>query len=146
MRISRDQAARFVEAYGQTWENWDLDGFVDLFTEDVIYVEHPTDETIVGREQMQAYIRNEHEYQGVAAVQMGIPLVDGCQVAAEFWATMTNADALKRSLIGCFIARLDPTDGRCAHFRRYWFVTKDTPRRSRGGGAPDRQSRRASRV
>jgi ketosteroid isomerase-like protein len=124
MRISRDQAARFVEAYGQTWENWDFDGFVDLFTDDVIYVEHPTDETIVGREQMQAYIRNEHDYQGVATVQMGIPLVDGCQVVAEFWATMTKADEPKRSLIGCFIARLDPTDGRCAHFRQYWFVTQ----------------------
>jgi len=120
--ISQDQAARFVAGYGRTWESWDYDGFVDLFTDEVVYVEHPTDETVVGREQMRAYIRAEHEYQGVATVQMGAPIVSGCQVIAEFWATMTQA-AHERSLIGCFIARLDPVDGRCEHFRQYWFVT-----------------------
>ena len=80
--------------------------------------------TIVGREQMQTYIRDAHEYQGVAAVQMGSPLDGGCQVVAEFWATMTKADQPNRSLIGCFIARLDPIGGRCTHFRQYWFVTQ----------------------
>jgi ketosteroid isomerase-like protein len=124
MGISRDQAARFVEAYGTTWEEWDFEGFVNLFTDDVVYVEHPTDETVIGREQMQAYIRDEREFQGDANVQMGSPIVEGCQVVAEFWATMRKADEPDRSLIGCFIARLDPADGRCTHFRQYWFVTE----------------------
>ncbi len=121
--ISRHQAARFVEQYRATWETWDYDGFVDLFTHDVIYVEHPTEETIIGREQMQTYIRAEHDYQGAATVLMGTPIVNGCQVVAEFWATMTQA-AQERTLLGCFIARLDPVDGRCEHFRQYWFVTE----------------------
>lgn len=120
--ITRDQAARFVQAYGRTWESWDFDGFVDLFTDDVIYVEHPTDETIIGRDQMQNYIRAEHDYQGIATVLMGSPIVEGCQVVAEFWATMTK-DEQQRTLIGCFIARLNPADGRCVHFRQYWFET-----------------------
>ena len=123
MGISRDQAVGFVEGYGRTWENWDFDGFVDLFTDDVVYVEHPTDETVIGREQMQAYIRAEYDDQGVATVQMGSPIVQGCQVVAEFWATMTKAEH-ERTLIGSFIARLDPTDGRCSHFRQYWLVTQ----------------------
>jgi hypothetical protein len=44
---------------------------------------------------------------------MGDPIVEGDQVVAEFWATMTHAEQ-KRMLIGCFIARLDP-------IRQYWF-------------------------
>ena len=112
-----------MAGYARTWENWDPDGFADLFTDDVIYVEHPTDETIVGRAQMPTYLRDEHAFQGAAAVLIGTPLVDGCQVVAEFWATMTKPDEPDRSLIGCFIARLDPADGRCTHFRQYWFVT-----------------------
>jgi SnoaL-like domain len=81
MGISRSQAVGFVQGYGRTWENWDFDGFVDLFTEDVVYVEHPTDETVVGRDQMQAYIRAEYDDQGVATVQtridglMALPVV-----------------------------------------------------------------------
>jgi len=138
MGISRDQAVRFVQGYGQTWENWDFDGFVDLFSDDVVYVEHPTDETIVGRDQMQAYIRDEHEFQGAATVQMGTPLVDGCHVVAESWATMTKADEPNRSLIGCFIARLEPIGGRCTHFRQYWFVTQGhaTPFAAWGAAMP----------
>jgi len=50
------------------------------------------------------------------------------QVVAEFWAAMTKADEPDRSLIGCFIARLDPSDGRGAHFRQYWLVTQGHPK------------------
>jgi ketosteroid isomerase-like protein len=105
---------------GRTWESWDLPGFVALFSDDVVYVEHPTDETVVGREAMAHYIRNEQIEQGVASVRMGKPIVDGDQVAAEFWAKMTNGE-VAGTLIGCFIAQLDPRDGRCTHFRQYWF-------------------------
>ena len=38
MRPARVHAAAFVEAYGRTWEAWDVAGFVDLFSEDVVYV------------------------------------------------------------------------------------------------------------
>ncbi len=116
----REQAVAFVEGYGRTWESWDFESFVDLFTDDVVYVEHPTDETCVGRADMARYIRKEQREQGVANVRMGKPLVDGDQVVAEFWATMTSRTE-EATLTGCFIARIDPTDGRCSHFRQYWF-------------------------
>ena len=116
----REQAVAFVEGYGRTWESWDFDRFVDLFTDDVVYVEHPTDETCVGNAEMARYIRKEQRAQGVVNVRMGKPLVDGDQVVAEFWATMTTGTE-EATLTGCFIARIDPTDGRCSHFRQYWF-------------------------
>jgi len=115
-------ATAFVEGYGTTWERWDLAGFVELFSDDVIYVEHPTDETVVGREEMARYIRKEQAEQGTASVRMGRPIVEGNQVVAEFWATMSNREGEREgTLMGCFIAQLDPTTGRCTRFRQYWF-------------------------
>jgi ketosteroid isomerase-like protein len=123
MSLERDRATAFVEGYGRTWESWDFDGFVGLFSDDVVYVEHPTDETVVGSEEIARYIRNERTAQGVASVRMGKPIVDGDQVVGEFWAKMTNG-VEEGTLTGCFIAQLDPTDGRCVHFRQYWFDVK----------------------
>ena len=123
MSLGRERAAAFVEGYGRTWETWDFAGFVELFSDDVVYVEHPTDETVVGREEIARYIQKEQADQGVASVRMGKPIVEGDQVVAEFWAKMTNGDE-EGTLIGCFIAQLDPADGRCTHRRQYWFDVK----------------------
>ncbi len=122
MSPERKRATEFVNGYGRTWQNWDLAGFVELFSDDVVYVEHPTDETVVGRDEMERYIRKEQAEQGAATVRMGKPIVQGDQVVAEFWATMSNRDDEEEgTLTGCFIAQLDPVSGRCTHFRQYWF-------------------------
>jgi ketosteroid isomerase-like protein len=122
VRLDGAQATAFVDGYGRTWESWDLGGFVELFSDDVVYVEHPTDETVVGRAEMERYIRKEQAEQGAASVRMGKPIVQGDQVVAEFWATMSNReDEAVGTLMGCFIAQLDPTNGLCTHFRQYWF-------------------------
>src|SRR5208283_2360936 len=83
MDLDRETATAFVDGYRNTWEKWDLTGFVDLFSDDVIYVEHPTDETVVGREEMARYIRKEQSEQGVASVRTGTAIVDGEQVVSE---------------------------------------------------------------
>jgi SnoaL-like domain len=119
MSLDREKAVAFVEGYGRMWQNWDFPGFVELFSDDVVYVEHPTDETVVGREGMLDYIRREQAAEGVASVRMGKPIIDGNRVAGEFWTTMTNGDE-RGTLIGCFIAQLNAA-GRCIHFRQYWF-------------------------
>ena len=48
MSLNRESATAFVEKYGQTWETWDVEGFVDLFSDNVVYVAHPQ-ETVVGK-------------------------------------------------------------------------------------------------
>lgn len=123
MSITREQATVFVNGYGSTWEAWDAPAFADLFSDDVVYVEHPTDETLVGKEAMIPYLQKEEAEQGAVRVHMGEPIVEGNHVVAEFWATGTTP-AEEATLIGCFIAQLDPTDGRCTHFRQYWFDVK----------------------
>ena len=119
MTIDRESAAAFVHRYGPTWGSWDGSGFVDLFSEDVAYVAHPTEETIVGRAALDAYVRKEAIEQGEVSVRMGNPLVDGDRVAAEFWVTATSASG-DATIAGCFIARI-AEDGRCFQFREYWF-------------------------
>lgn len=117
--MDREKAVGFVEGYGRTWQEWDFEGFADLFTDDVVYVEHATDETVVGREQILDYIRREHIAAGTVDVRMGAPIVEGDCVVSEFWTTMSTPNE-QATLIGCFIAQLDPDTGRCRHFRQYW--------------------------
>jgi ketosteroid isomerase-like protein len=131
--ISRESAAAFVESYGRTWESWDFSGFVDLFSEDVVYVAHATEETVVGREALASYIRKEADDQGEATVRMGTPIIDGDRVAAEFWVTRRNRGA-DWTTTGCFIARLGP-DGRCDAFREYWFDVEGHTSAYEGWGA-----------
>jgi ketosteroid isomerase-like protein len=120
MSPDRERATAFVAGYGRTWESWDIEGFVELFSDQVLYVVHPTDETVLGREALRGYVRKEQAQQGVVSVRMGTPIVEGHRVVAEFWVTASNRDE-EGTIAGCFIAWLDPNDGRCTHFREYWF-------------------------
>jgi hypothetical protein len=116
--IDRESAAAFVESYGRTWESWDVPGFVDLFSDGVVYVAHATQETVVGKTALASYLQKEAAEQGQVTVRMGNPVIDGDRVAAEFWVTTIGGEPA--TIVGCLIARLAP-DGRCAFFREYWF-------------------------
>src|SRR5690349_16463434 len=105
----REDAVAFVEAYGRTWESWDFSGFVDLFSEGVVYVAHATAESVVGRDALASYIRKEAEDQGRASVRIGRPVIEGDHVAAEFWVTRSSRGQ-DWTTAGCFIAQLD-SDG-----------------------------------
>ena len=80
MTIGRESAATFVEGYGRSWERWDVSGFVDLFSDDVVYVSHPTQETVVGRNALRRYLRKEAVEQGEVSVRMGEPVIEGDRV------------------------------------------------------------------
>jgi ketosteroid isomerase-like protein len=119
MSLDREKAAAYVESYGQAWESWDIERFVALHSEDVVYVAHP-EETVVGQEALRHYVQKEKSAQGEVSVRMGKPVIDGDHVAVEFWVTATKG-AEEAAIAGCLVAQLDETDGRCTHFREYWF-------------------------
>ena len=60
-----------MAGYGRTWEAWDVPGFLDLFSDDVVYVAHPTAETVVGRAALERYVCTEAAEQGDVRVTMG---------------------------------------------------------------------------
>ena len=119
MSLNREIATAFVEGYRRTWESWDVEGFVDLFSDRIVYVAHPQ-ETVEGRDALRRYLRKEEEEQGSVSVRMGKALVEGDHVMVEFWVAATNR-AEEATIAGCLIAQLDESDGRCTHFREYWF-------------------------
>jgi SnoaL-like domain len=110
-----ERAQQFARRYGETWEAWDTEGFLELFGEAVTYVAHP-DEIVEGKDALRRYFEKEQEAQGEVRVRMGRPLVDGDRLMAEFW-VIAEEDA---SIAGCLIADLDP-QGICTAFREYWF-------------------------
>jgi ketosteroid isomerase-like protein len=119
MSLDREKAAAYVESYGQTWESWDVERFVALHSEDVVYVAHPQ-EMVFGQEALRRYVLKEKTAQGEVSVRMGKPVIDGDHVAAEFWVTAAKGSD-QAAIAGCLVAQLDETDGRCTHFREYWF-------------------------
>jgi hypothetical protein len=114
--IGRKDAAAFAEAYGRAWERRDVAGFLG---DEVVYVAHATQETVVGRTALASYLRKESAEQGDVNVRMGSPLMDGDRLAAEFWVTATTGSR-RATIVGCFVAQLSP-EARCEHFREYWF-------------------------
>ena len=46
----------FVRRYGETWEGWDIDGFLALFSDQIAYVAHP-DEVVEGTVALRHYSR-----------------------------------------------------------------------------------------
>jgi ketosteroid isomerase-like protein len=119
MGLDRDEAVAYVESYGRAWESWDVERFIALHSEDVVYVAHPL-ETVVGREALRSYVEKEQAEQGTVTVRMGKPVIDVDHVAAEFWVTATSGED-EASIAGCFVAQLDETNGLCTRFREYWF-------------------------
>jgi uncharacterized protein (TIGR02246 family) len=67
MNLDQARAAAFVDRYGQTWESWDANSFVELFGDDVVYVAHP-EEVVVGREALSRYLRKEQTDQGAVTI------------------------------------------------------------------------------
>jgi ketosteroid isomerase-like protein len=136
MSTDRQSPAEFVEGYGRTWESWDTEGNLDLFSDDVVYVVHATEETVVGREALRHYIAKEEAAMGRVRVRMGEPVAAEDRVAAEFWVTLTTEADEEGTIAGCLIAELDPVDGLCTHFREYWFEVEGHVQAYPGWGGP----------
>jgi len=117
--LDRDKFVAYVENYGRMWESWDVERFVALHSENVVYVAHP-EETVVGRDALRRYVQKEQNEQGKVSVRMGRPVIDEDRVAAEYWVKARKGDD-EASIAGCFVAQLDETSGLCTRFREYWF-------------------------
>ncbi len=138
MTVSRETAASFAEAYGSNWNAWDVAGFCALFSEDVNYIAHPTEETVVGRTALEAYVKKEQREQGSVRVRMGTPLVDGEHVVCEFWVAATDNSA-EATIAGCLIAHLRLRTG-CAASSASIGSTSTATRNLALAGAPERRS------
>lgn len=117
MTVSREMATAFVESYGQTWQSWDYEGFVELFSDHVCLLGAPGRGDSRGARR-DGYIRRENNEAGTVDVRMGSPIVEGNRVVAEFWTTMSNREGEPEGR-SCS----PPTTGRCTRFRQCCFET-----------------------
>jgi hypothetical protein len=84
---------------------------------------------------MGRYIRREQAEAGTVRVRLGKPIVDGDRVEPSSGPQCPTRDGeSEETLAGCFIARLDATDGRCTHFRQYFSEFEGYPSPFEGWG------------
>lgn len=131
--VTREQIARWVEAYRIAWETRDPNAAAALFTENGSYRNNIFEEPHRGRDGVAAYWAGVTAAQSEPAVQMGEPFVDGDRVAVEFWTTMLDAgDEL--TLPGCLLLKFDD-DGLCRDLREYWMTASEIRQPFPGWGA-----------
>lgn len=111
-------AASWLEAYRQAWEEKDADAAAALFGEQATYRSNIFEEPFVGRDGVREYWTTVTRTQEDVRVAIGRPFADGNRVAAEFWTTMRNNGA-DTTLAGCLLLRFGD-DGLCDGLREYW--------------------------
>lgn len=122
---ARDWLDRYVAA----WLSYDRNDIGALFTEDVAYRYHPSDQPIVGREAVVASWLGEsgeddastRDKPGTYAATYAPVAVDGDVVVAT--GTTTYRDApdgpVTKVYDNCFVIQFDPT-GQCREFTEYY--------------------------
>src|SRR5919107_1782928 len=97
-------AQNWLDRYVAAWKSYDRDEIAALFSDDVAYRYHPSDQSVVGRE---------------AVVDSW--LVDGDVVVATgtSWYRETPDGPVVRVYDNCFVMRFDSAD-RCREFTEYY--------------------------
>lgn len=108
----------WLDALARAWERRDPDAAAALFADHATYSTDPFSPPLRGRAAIRAYWAGEVAGQRGVRVRFGEPVVAGDRVAAEWWATLADADG-PVTLTGAVLLRFDP-DGRCTELREYW--------------------------
>lgn len=112
-------AEEWADAYRRAWETTDADAAAALFTPAARYWASPFREAHRGRHEIHDYWSNATRTQRDTVVRMGTPLVDGDQVAVEWWATWVEDGEVPVTLPGVLLLRF-ANDGLCRSLRENW--------------------------
>ncbi len=117
----------WLDRYVAAWKSYDVDDIGDLFSEDVAYRYHPSDEPVVGRDAVVASWLAEsesgsadasgHDAPGTYEASYAPFAVEGDVVVATGTSSYreTPDGPFVRVYDNCFLMRFDP-DGRCREF------------------------------
>ena len=122
-------AQAWLDRYVAAWESYDPDAIADLFSEDVVYRYHPSDEPVVGRDAVVASWLGEGESDdastrddpGTYAAAYSPVAVDGDVVVATGASSYREVPdgPVVRVYDNCYVMRFDG-HGRCAEFTEYY--------------------------
>lgn len=127
--MDRAQAQTWLDRYVAAWLSYDAKDVAALFSEDVAYRYHPSDEPITGREAVVAAWLGEvnssgastRDAPGTYAAKYEPVAVDGDVVVATGTSSYREQPdgPVVRVYDNCFVMRFDP-DGNCREFTEYY--------------------------
>jgi len=127
--VDRAQAQTWLDRYVAAWLSYDAKDIAALFSEDVVYRYHPSDEPITGREAVVASWLGEGNSNGAStrdapgtyAAQYEAVAVDGDVVVATGTSSYRERPdgPVVRVYDNCFVMRFD-ADGNCREFTEYY--------------------------
>lgn len=125
----REQVQSWLDAYVAAWKSYDPGQIGDLFSENVVYLFHPYDEPVRGREAVvEAWLgdsdnpgASERDAEGTYDGRYEVYAVDGDRAVAvgESTYTETPGGAVTEAYDNCFVLRFD-ADGRCSEFTEFF--------------------------
>jgi len=117
--VTLDELDRWLDVYGNAWENKDVDGFVECFAPDALYFWGPWGEPLQGHDAIRA--TTEQAVSGQDNVRFGhesLAITPDARGIARWWVSM-DVPGEGVELEGIFLVTLDE-DGRCTDFREWW--------------------------
>ena len=134
MSLSREDVARWLNAYVDAWKSYDREAITALFSEDVRYRYHPYDEPIAGRQAVvESWLgegdhsdASERDRPGTYDASYEPIAVDGDVAVASGTSSYSKdpGGPVDQVYFNCFVMRFDG-DGRCREFTEY-FIERPT--------------------
>ena len=127
--MNRAGAQAWLDSYVAAWRSYDADDIGALFTEDIVYRYHPSDNPIVGREAVVASWLGESDSDGAStrdapgtySARYTPVAVDDDVVVATGTSSYSERPygPIVRTYDNCFVMRFD-SEGRCREFTEYY--------------------------
>jgi ketosteroid isomerase-like protein len=133
--VTREHVDRWLADYVEAWKTYDRGQIAALFTEDVSYRYHPSDDPIEGRDEVIKAWRAEGDHPeagtrdepGTYEASYRAVAVDGDVAVATGQSSYRDSPdgPVARIYDNCFVMRFD-SDGRCREFTEWFMQSKDS--------------------
>jgi len=121
----------WLDRYVEAWKSYDPQAIGDLFSEDIVYLYHPLDEGVRGRENVvKDWVENKDD-EGRYDAQYEPAAIDGDTYVAKGHSDYFDENGkLRDQYFNVYFIKFDG-EGRASEFVEYWIQNRDFRRRDR---------------
>jgi uncharacterized protein (TIGR02246 family) len=120
--MTRDDVARWIDAYMEAWRTYDRDAIADLFTPDAEYRDSPYESPVLGREAIVAHWLDNRDEPGTWRATYEAWAVDNDRAVVVGKTDYDEADG-KKTYHNVFLCRFDD-DGRCREYTEVYLLQR----------------------